>query len=300
MSIKVTVVVLTYNHERFIAKALESILNQEIDFKFQIIVADDGSQDETNNIVDDFTKRFPDSFSLIGEATNQGVRRNIFNCISEIKGEYIAILDGDDFWSDKEKLQIQVDFLDQNQDFNGVFHDAEIIHVDSAQEQLFNKKKYYSQSYVYKDEIHPTDLVSRSMILPSSSALLRSSVLGTVDKSLLVDNYSMLWKLTCFAIKRSKFHFINAPMSVYHNHSKGISKGDNDKYHLSHILFFEKLLQDDYYKYTRYDIYRAMVNEYKILLDSKVSNLNKRKLFWKYVKCEFQKIRHYRKDLVRK
>jgi len=300
MSIKVTVVVLTYNHERFIAKALESILNQEIDFKLQIIVADDGSQDETNNIVADFTKRFPDSFSLIGEATNQGVRRNIFNCISEIKGEYIAILDGDDFWSDKEKLKKQVDFLDQNQDFNGVFHDAEIIHVDSAQEQLFNKKKYYSQSYVYKDEIHPTDLVSRSMILPSSSALLRSSVLATVDKSLLVDNYSMLWKLTCFAIKRSKFHFINEPMSVYHNHSKGISKGDNDKFHLSHILFFEKLLQDDYYKYTRYDVYRAMVNEYKILLDSKDSKLNKRKLFWKYVKCEFQKIRYYRKDLTRK
>ncbi len=89
-------------------------------------------------------------------------------------------------------------------------------------------------------------------------------------------------------------------MSVYHNHSKGISKSDNDKFHLSHILFYEKLLQDDYYKYTRYDVYRALVNEYKILLDSKDSKLNKRKLFWKYVKCEFQKIRYYRKDLTRK
>jgi glycosyltransferase involved in cell wall biosynthesis len=300
MAIKVTVVLLTYNHELYITKALHSILAQEIDFEIQIIVADDGSQDSTRSIVNEFFKTYPEKFLIFEKESNQGVRTNVLSCLEAIKGDYIAILDGDDYWNDLKKLQKQVDFLDENQDFNGVFHDAEIAHVDSAENLLFNQKKYYSQSYVFKDVIYPSDLISRKMILPSSSALLRSSILELVNKSFLVDNYSILWKLTCFGIKNSKFYFINEPMSIYHNHHKGISKSDNDKFHLSHIKFLRSLLQDDFYQDYKHDIYAALSTEYKILLDSKLSHLNKRKLFRNYMFSEMRRLFYFRKILFSK
>lgn len=300
MSVKVTVVILTYNHERFIEQALESVLNQERSFPIRIIVADDGSTDKTVQLVEKYRQADPDSICLLEKSTNQGVKSNIISCLSEIRGEYIAVLDGDDYWSNTKKLAIQVDFLDNNPDFNGVFHDAEIIHVDTAQSVLFNQKKYYSQSYVFKDVIFPSDLLSRKMILPSSSALLRSSSLQSVDTTILSDNYSILWKLTCIAIRWSKFYFINEVMSVYHNHQKGISKSNNEAFHNSHIQFLHRLLTDECYKNYKYDIYLAVSNEYKILLDSKQNNLNKKQLFRKYIGSEIRKIKHYRKSLFKK
>ena len=297
MSIKVSVVVLTYNHEVYIAKALDSILSQEINFEMQIIVADDGSKDATKSIIHSFANKYPEKFILFEKQSNQGVRNNVLSFLDSIHGDYIAVLDGDDYWSDVNKIQKQVDFLDSNQDFNGVFHDAEIKHVDSAQNLLFNQKKYYSQSYVFKDVIFPSDLISRQMILPSSSTFLRSSILSNIDRSLLLDNYSILWKLTCFGIKNSKFYFMNEPMSVYHNHQKGISKSDNDKFHLSHIKFLKKLRRDDFYKYCSFDIYSSLSNEYKILLDSKQSKMNKNNLFRKYIWIELKRIFFYKREI---
>ena len=300
MSIKVTVVVLTYNHELYIAQALESILSQEVDFKIQIIVADDGSTDGTKSIINDLLSAHPDKFSVLGKESNHGVRVNVLNCFDEIKGEYIAILDGDDYWSDNRKLKRQVDFLEENQDFNGVFHDAEILHIDSVKTKLFSQKKYYSQCYVFNEIVFISDLIARKMILPSSSALIRSSILKLLDKSLLEDNYSILWKVTCFGIKKSKFYFINEPLSVYRNHNKGISKSAFVQFHLSHINFLQNLLRDDYFQYYKYDIYYSLSIEYKILLDSKPNSLNKRMLFRNYILFEICKLWYYRKQLFKK
>lgn len=300
MCIKVTVVVLTYNHELYIAQALESILSQEVDFKIQIIVADDGSIDGTKSIINDFLNAHPDKFSILGKESNHGVRVNVLNCFDAVKGEYIAILDGDDYWSDSHKLKRQVDFLEENQDFNGVFHDAEILHIDSVKNKLFSQKKYYSQCYVFNEIVFLSDLIARKMILPSSSALMRSSILKLVNKSLLEDNYSILWKVTCFGIKKSKFYFINEPLSVYRNHNNGISKSAFVQFHLSHINFLQNLLREDYFKYYKYDIYGALSAEFKILLESKKSSLNKAKLFRKYIVSEARKSWYYRKQLFKK
>ena len=296
MSVKVTIVVLTYNHERFIAKALESILAQNTDFTFQILVADDGSTDATLSVINDFYQKNPDKFIIKNNTTNQGIKANILNSFSEINGEYIAVLDGDDYWQYPQKLQRQVEFLENHPDFNGVFHDAEIVHIDDPGEVLYGQKKYYSQAYTFDEVIHPVQLISRKMIFPSSSALLRASALNLVDKRLLKDQYSLLWKLTCLVIKNSKFYFINEPWSVYHNHTKGISKSDNTQFHLSHIAFLQELLKDEYYKYYKYEIYASISGEYKVLLDSK-QTLGKGKLFRKYLNCELKKLWHYRKRI---
>ena len=84
MSIKLTVVVLTYNHERFISKALKSILNQKVDFDFQIVVADDGSTDNTVNLIQQFANEIPGKIILFQKQNNKGIKNNIFSKVLNI------------------------------------------------------------------------------------------------------------------------------------------------------------------------------------------------------------------------
>ncbi|MCG3167490.1 MAG: hypothetical protein POELPBGB_03282 [Bacteroidia bacterium] len=298
-SIKVSVVVVTYNHAKYISDAINSILSQKTDFRIEIVVADDGSTDDTSAIISRFEQHYPEKIISMKSAQNKGVRENAFKSRFNIRGEYIAILDGDDYWDYELKLQKQVAFLDEHKDYNGVFHDTKIIHVDESEKILFGKKKLYSQNYCFKEIIYPSDLILREIILPSSSAMLRSSVIRDEDFKLIKGNYSFLWKLCCLIIKKSKFYFINEPWSVYRNHDKGISKSNNHEFRLSHIQFYESLLIDEFYKDYKYELYRSIAVEYKLLLDSKCdfSGRNKRKIFRKYFWNEFLKILNYRKQV---
>ena len=113
---KVSVSLITYNHEKYIAEAIESALRQRTDFPFEIVVGDDGSSDATREILDSYAQRFPDIIRLKYRDPNLGMVRNAIQTISECAGEYIALLEGDDYWVDDDKLQVQHDFLEKNPD----------------------------------------------------------------------------------------------------------------------------------------------------------------------------------------
>jgi glycosyltransferase involved in cell wall biosynthesis len=295
MSTKVTVIILTYNHEKYIEQAIESILTQEIDFEIHIIVADDGSFDKTPIIIKTIQQKTDIKITLLRHKKNQGVLKNLFRIIEQVKSDYVAILDGDDYWDYRFKLKTQVDFLDKNENYNAFFHDAKIIHDELAEKQLFEQKKFYSQSYQYKSILSNIDILERKMILPSSSALFRLTGFGNVNLSLLNDDYSLLWKISCFLIKNSQFYFANEPWSVYRNHSLGISKKENLIFHLSHIKFLKELLKDDYFKNSKFEIYSALSNEYKVIIESKNINISKRKnkFLGFYLISEFKKNWYY-------
>src|ERR1017187_10329098 len=93
---KVSICVTTYNHEKFIKKALDSILNQQVNFNYQIVVSDDCSTDRTREIIEKYQKQFPEKFKVIFNEKNLGVVDNFIHTISQCEAEYIAILDGDD------------------------------------------------------------------------------------------------------------------------------------------------------------------------------------------------------------
>lgn len=113
---KVSVSVMTYNHAKFIRQALDSILMQETNFPFQAVVHDDASTDGTRDIVESYAKSHPDRIKAILQEENQmGKGRRILSILRpHLIGEYIASLDGDDFWTNRKKLQTQADFLDGN------------------------------------------------------------------------------------------------------------------------------------------------------------------------------------------
>ena len=110
----ITVFLFSYNHSSFIEQAVDSILAQVTSFHFKIIICDDCSSDNTQSIIKKYKKNFPDKISLILRKKNLGYQKSILSALKESETKYAAILEGDDFWTEPNKLQRQVDFLENN------------------------------------------------------------------------------------------------------------------------------------------------------------------------------------------
>jgi len=121
--IKVSVWITAYNHEKYIAEAIEGAINQITKFKFEIVIGEDYSFDKTREICLNFQKKYPEKIKLILNENNKGLIANYCDTLEQCSGKYIAQCDGDDYWIDPYKLQKQVDFLESNDDCAMVFTD---------------------------------------------------------------------------------------------------------------------------------------------------------------------------------
>ena len=137
----VSICITTYNHEKYIAQAIESVLMQRTNFDYEIIIGEDDSCDNTRQIVKEYKSKYPNKIGLFlndrknviyinGQPTG---RWNFVNNLKNARGKYIALLDGDDYWTDSHKLQRQVDFLDSHPDFAMCFHNVRVVYEDSPQ-----------------------------------------------------------------------------------------------------------------------------------------------------------------------
>lgn len=126
---KVSVLMLVYNHEKFIEKALLGVLAQKVDFEYEIIVSDDCSQDATFRIVQEIKNRHDagNVIKYVRHKRNVGVAANFILALTMCQGEYIAHCEGDDYWDHNEKLKMQVDFLDNNDDYSAVTSFTKIL-----------------------------------------------------------------------------------------------------------------------------------------------------------------------------
>ena len=118
----ISVTLIVYNHEKYLRQAIDSILMQEVDFNYEILVGDDHSTDNSRDIILEYKNKYPDKFVLKFQEQNVGGTKNEYDLFMAAKGKYIAMLEGDDYWIDKKKLQKTVDFLEQNDDYLGVSH----------------------------------------------------------------------------------------------------------------------------------------------------------------------------------
>lgn len=118
----VTVLITTYNQERYIGKAIDSVLAQKTDFPFEVYISEDCGTDGTRAILQDYAARFPDIIRLNLREQNAGISRNWYEGLCAAKGQYVCTLEGDDWWRDDHKLQKQVDFLRAHPDYLAVSH----------------------------------------------------------------------------------------------------------------------------------------------------------------------------------
>ncbi|MDB5111148.1 MAG: hypothetical protein JWR05_1637 [Mucilaginibacter sp.] len=133
----VSVCCTTYNQKQFITQTVESFLMQQTNFQFEIVIGDDYSTDGTSEVLKSFIEKYPAKIKVISAGKNVGPYQNMIDTVKACKGKYLALCDGDDYWTDPHKLQKQVDFLEQNPQYIICCHytrvvdtEGKTIHVD--------------------------------------------------------------------------------------------------------------------------------------------------------------------------
>jgi glycosyltransferase involved in cell wall biosynthesis len=124
---KVSVVLVTFNHEAFVDAALRSAFEQRARFDFEIIVSEDASTDRTLEIVERWRAAHPDRVRVIASERNLRTNEVVARGFRAARGDYVALLDGDDLWTSPDKLQLQAEFLDAHPDVSVCFHDAAVV-----------------------------------------------------------------------------------------------------------------------------------------------------------------------------
>jgi peptidoglycan/xylan/chitin deacetylase (PgdA/CDA1 family)/2-polyprenyl-3-methyl-5-hydroxy-6-metoxy-1,4-benzoquinol methylase len=154
--VKVSALVLTFNHERSIASALESALMQETDFDFEIVVSEDCSTDGTREIVRDYEAKYPDLIRVLYSPHNMGGDENFVLAFHACRGDYVALLEGDDYWTSPRKLQKQADFLDRHPECSMCSHRVSHVserqtwsYVSDEQKEVSSLEDILSYNFVY-------------------------------------------------------------------------------------------------------------------------------------------------------
>src|SRR5262245_56053444 len=168
---KVSVFLATYNHERFIEQAIRSVLMQRVNFDYEILVREDASTDGTARIVEQLQAEHPDRVRALLRTKNIGMHRNFIEVYHACTGEYIAYLDGDDYWTSADKLQKQVDYLEEHRDCSICFHNARILSDDPGESQ---KELFVNRSNRTLFTI--VDLILEN-IIPSCSIVARNGLI---------------------------------------------------------------------------------------------------------------------------
>ena len=133
----VSVCVISYNQENFIKTCLDGILSQKTNFSFELLISDDASTDKTQTLVKEYEEAFPTIIRNISKEKNVGSVENFYTTMNDAKGRYIALCEGDDFWIDTNKLQNQIDFLENNPEIGMCYARAKLFHN--------KKQRYYSK-----------------------------------------------------------------------------------------------------------------------------------------------------------
>ena len=125
--IKVSVIITAYNQEKYIEKTIQSVLAQKVSFPIELLIGDDGSSDNTVSIILRYAKQHPEQIIPVCNKANVGASHNFYHLLQMARGQYIATLEGDDYWTDPHKLSKQVEYLDRKPEASGCVHDTQLV-----------------------------------------------------------------------------------------------------------------------------------------------------------------------------
>jgi len=264
----VSIICSAYNHEAYIEETLESFLMQETDFPFEIIIHDDASTDHTADIIRKYKAKYSQLIRPVYQTVNrfsQG-KRNGEILLPMARGKYIALCEGDDFWTDPLKLQKQVDFLEKNNDYVISGHDAFIVDENG---------KHIKESKLpdkYKKDFDGEDLILDKTWILTISWLFRAEARKSDPKEVkMVANVDTFLTSLLGHYGKSKYHYDIKP-AAYRVHSGGVwsLKSQEERHDLRLNTFFwmyryYKRIGEEYYA-------QYFLGKYQRLMLSKVKN----------------------------
>lgn len=204
-----------YNQGKYISQAIEGILNQKTSFDFEIVVGDDYSTDNTYNILQHYVEKYNTLFKILPRKSNIGRHNNFVDILNNCQGKYIALLDGDDYWTDPLKLQKQVDFLEENPDFALCFHNMEIKY-----ENKYKRNKVFSNTSKQKSVTTQEDLAKGNYI-GTPSCVVRNGLIKRFP-SWFYRVPMADWPYHLLNAQYGKIKFLPETMGVYRVHNEGV------------------------------------------------------------------------------
>lgn len=252
-----SVIVITYNQEEYIAECLKGIIAQKINFDFEVILANDSSPDNSHEVIETFLSTEPKSevIKYFKHEKNKGMINNFFWALEQTKGKYIAICEGDDFWTDENKLQQQVDFLEQNPSFSLSFHDVDVIQNPNENFEYKalqpNKTVLKFNDILFKNYIQTCTVVLRKSFIEDLPSWINEFIMGDIPLTLLLSD-------------KGPVKYIPKKMGVYRRHSKNISANKQilKKSRSEYIKMYTKMRK--YFGYNRTFILSLLIIRTKL------------------------------------
>lgn len=220
----VSVMLITYNHKKYISEAIDSILQQKGNFRIEVNIIDDASNDGTQEIALEYAKKYPDIINCYFNEKNIGhiaTQLNTFRGLQTLRGKYIAILEGDDYWTDQNKLAKQVHFLNENPDYVACAHWT-FKFFDNNSNPPEHFLPFLANSHRSEADIYA--LIHMDMVFHISSVLYRN-VFGAIPPACLSDEYSCEATINMIYGLFGKFYCIKEYMSAYRVHNDGVFSG---------------------------------------------------------------------------
>lgn len=235
--IMLSVRLMTYNHEPFIEDALNSIFKQEANFVFEIVIGDDFSTDNTLQIIKEFIQKNNKSNILWNllkrekgdeydiERQRVGRLANFYNILENCKGKYIALLDGDDYWTDPLKLQKQVDFLEENEEYSGSYTDT----------MSLNNGAFSPWRKALKPFMGLEDVIALWAPFHTSSFVFKANVLNSIDFNIFQNIQSGDLFIFTLVAMNGLLAKVECEPTVYRKNETGITNTSNHQSYLLHI-----------------------------------------------------------------
>lgn len=218
----VSICCITYNHEPFIRQCLDGFLMQKTDFPFKIVIHDDCSTDKTPDVIREYKQKYPDILCPIFQEVNQmskGHSITVEFVLPACHGKYIALCEGDDYWTDPLKLQKQVDFLEAHPEYSLCGHNTKIVYENDGGRVEYFRPARSSQT---KTELNMDDMIVDFHSFHTSSFVFRRDMLETPNWFSKCRSGDIA--LSLMLASKGPVHYIDEVMSVYRTHDGGLTQ----------------------------------------------------------------------------
>ena len=234
----VSVIMITYGHEKYIEEAIRGVFLQKTNFPIELIISNDKSPDSTDEIVKNIIKSAPENISVnyIQHPENIGMHHNFTSALRTAQGKYIAVCEGDDYWTDENKLQKQIDFLEKNEDFTLTFHNVFIRNGETLSTDLDYEKRLSSK------DVYTIDDLSKGIFIHTLSVVFINMEIEFPEwyySSFLGDYPIWLW-----LSKKGKIKYFPEKMGVYRENVGVWSGKSQEEREFKTMLVLRNLIPD--------------------------------------------------------
>jgi glycosyltransferase involved in cell wall biosynthesis len=253
---KVSVLLITYNHAKFLGRAIESVAKQITKYEIEINIIEDCSTDGTQDVARHYKQLYPDKVNLFLNEKNIGskvTQKNMVRGFRTLSGDYFAILEGDDYWDDVYKLQKQVDFLESNPTYSACAHNTV---------KFYESKKYRSEYFLYTGvkSIHKVeDIIYLYSMFHTTTVLYRNVYKGEPPKHFIHPLSCDIYNLIAH-VQHGPLRYFDDDMAMYRVHTGGMfskmSPVQGWLFNINGLRAYNRWLNYKYYKHFCYSIFK--------------------------------------------